>query len=149
MKTRRFDIVVCADVISQVKDPSIAIQEFARVLKPNGILVLNVAAYQWMWSYHDTTCETQHRFRRSQLRTLIEENGLKPMISSYANMILFPLIITRRKIFPPKMATSDVKSYSPFIDSVFSAIGILENSWIRIGGTFPTGCSVYLAATKR
>ncbi len=43
---KQFEAVVSADVISQIEDKSMALREFARVLKPAGILILNVAAYQ-------------------------------------------------------------------------------------------------------
>jgi SAM-dependent methyltransferase len=144
-----FDILTCADVISQVKDGSLALKEFARVLRPNGVLVINVAAYQWMWSYHDDTCETRHRYRRSELCKMVEACDLRLIHSSYANMFIFPLIILRRKVLPPQSATSDVQSYHPVIESVCGTLGRVEHLWLNGGGGFPTGCSVFLAAIKR
>jgi len=49
----QFDAVLSADVICQIDDASVALAEFRRVLKPGGILAINVAAYNWMRSYHD------------------------------------------------------------------------------------------------
>lgn len=144
----RFDIVTSADVISQVEDASIALREFARVLRPGGMVVINVAAYQWMWSYHDVTCETQHRFRRSELKKMIESSGLSPIKASYANMFVFPLIIAKRKLFATPSATSDVHSYSKPIDQFCGGLARLEYYWLKTGGVFPTGCSVFLAARK-
>jgi SAM-dependent methyltransferase len=143
-----FNIVVSADVISQVEDGSQAIGEFARVLKSGGMVVLNVAAYQWMWSYHDITCETKHRFRRSELLRLLEGAGLSPRLSSYANMLIFPLIFARRKLFPPAHPTSDVQSYSPAIEGLCGAMARLEYASIRWGLSLPAGCSVFVAAVK-
>ncbi len=48
-----FDAVVSADVVCQVDNPEKAAQEFFRVLRPGGVVVLNCPAYMWMWSYHD------------------------------------------------------------------------------------------------
>lgn len=143
-----FDIVTCADVLSQVPDGSMALREFARVLRPGGVVVINVAAYRWMWSYHDVTCETQHRYRRSELLTMVRACGLRPLQASYANMFVFPLIIARRKLFPPRDATSDVQTYSPAVESFCGAMARLEHAWLRRGGSLPTGCSVFLAASK-
>ena len=39
-ETKQFDAVVSADVICQIDDGSMALREFARVLKPGGILVI-------------------------------------------------------------------------------------------------------------
>jgi ubiquinone/menaquinone biosynthesis C-methylase UbiE len=143
-----FDILTCADVISQVNDGGLALKEFARVLRPKGILVINVAAYQWMWSYHDNTCETQHRYRRSELCKLLKANGLQIIHASYANMFIFPLIILRRKVLPPQSATSDVQRYHPLVNAICGTLGRVENSWITGGRSFPTGCSVFVVATK-
>jgi SAM-dependent methyltransferase len=143
-----FDIVTCADVLSQVLNGSMALGEFARVLRPGGVVVINVAAYRWMWSYHDKTCETHHRYRKSELLKMVRDCGLRPLQASYANMILFPLIIARRKLFPPRSATSDVQTYSPAIDIFCGAMAGLEHAWLKRGCSLPTGCSVFLAASK-
>jgi ubiquinone/menaquinone biosynthesis C-methylase UbiE len=143
-----FDIVVSADVISQVDDGLQAIKEFARVLTPGGMVVINVAAYQWMWSYHDVTVETKHRYRRSELLRLLEGAGLTPVLASYANMLVFPLIFARRKLFPPLNPTSDVQAYSPAVEGFFSAMASLELASIRNGLRLPAGTSVFVAATR-
>ena len=115
----QFDAVLTADVISQIDDASLALAEFRRVLKSGGILAINVAAYNWMWSYHDDLMDTRHRFRRSHLVNLLRRAGFEITLSSYANMLIFPLIFTQRKIFVPRHPTSDVKSYPPLIDRCF------------------------------
>jgi hypothetical protein len=125
-----------------------ALREFARVLRPGGVVVINVAAYRWMWSYHDKTCETHHRYRKSELLKMVRDCGLRPLQASYANMIIFPLIIARRKLFPPRSATSDVQTYSPAIDIFCGAMAGLEHAWLKRGCSLPTGCSVFLAASK-
>ena len=143
-----FDILTSADVISQVEDASIALREFSRVLRPGGIVVINVAAYQWMWSYHDDTVQTHHRFRRSELKKMTENAGFTPITATYANMFVFPLIIAKRKLFATPASASDVQSYSQPIDGFCGGLARLEHSWLKTGGVFPTGCSVFLAARK-
>lgn len=145
---QNFDIVVCADVISQVEDASNALSEFSRVLRPGGMVVINVAAYEWMWSYHDDACETKHRFRKSRLVQRMKDCGLTPELATYANMLIFPLVIARRKLFPPASPTSDLKAYSPLIDSIFGTFAQFEHRLISLGGTLPTGSSVFVAARK-
>jgi SAM-dependent methyltransferase len=70
-----FEAVVSADVICRVNNPEVAVAEFYRVLKPGGVLVVNAPAYQWMWSYHDDTCQTQHRYGRRELAALLRAGG--------------------------------------------------------------------------
>lgn len=143
-----FDMVVSADVISQVDDGQQAISEFARVLKPGGMVVINVAAYQWMWSYHDIAVETKHRYRRSEVLRLLDGAGLTPVLASYANMLIFPLILARRKLLPPANPTSDVQAYSPAVDGFCGVMARLELACLRRGMCLPAGTSVFVAATR-
>jgi len=145
---KQFDAVVCADIISQIEDGSIALGEFARILKPGGILVFNVAAYQWAWSYHDDINDTRHRFRRSELVALLIKAGFKVTLSSYANMFIFPLILAQRKIFTPANPTSDVKPFHPLVDSFCGSMASLEYMALCKHITLPVGNSVFIAARR-
>jgi ubiquinone/menaquinone biosynthesis C-methylase UbiE len=147
-EAQQFDAVVSADVICQIDDGSKALLEFARVLKPGGILVINVAAYEWMRSYHDAQMDTRHRFRRSELASLLKQCGFEVTISSYANLLIFPLIIARRKIFVPANPTSDVKPYPPLIEALCGSMAALEYGALSRGISLPAGNSVFIAARK-
>lgn len=46
----RFDIVISSDVIEHTPDPQGAVREFARVLRPGGLLVLTCSNRAWRWS---------------------------------------------------------------------------------------------------
>ena len=144
----QFDAVVSADVLYHINDTSKALQEFGRVLKPGGSLVVNVPAYNWMWSYHDDLVDTRHRFRRSELASLLQQAGFEITISSYANLLIFPLIIARRKIFVPANPSSDVKPYPPLIEALCGSMAALEYGALRRGITLPAGNSVFIAARR-
>ena len=144
----QFDVVLTADVISQIDDASVALAEFRRVLKSGGILAINVAAYNWMRSYHDDLMDTRHRFRRSELVNLLRQAGFKVTFSSYANMLIFPMIFARRKIFVPRHPTSDVKPYPPLIEAFCGSMAALEHLLLRIGIKLPLGNSVFIVARK-
>ena len=148
LSTNQFDAVVSADVLYHINDTSKALQEFGRVLKPAGILVVNVPAYNWMWSYHDDLVDTKHRFRRSELASLLQQAGFEITISSYANLLIFPLIIARRKIFVPANPSSDVKPYPPLIEALCGSMAALEYGALRRGITLPAGNSVFIAARR-
>jgi ubiquinone/menaquinone biosynthesis C-methylase UbiE len=145
---KSFDAVVSADVLYHIDDAASALAECRRVLKPGGILVINVPAYRWMWSYHDDLVATRHRFRRGELAGLLRQAGFAVTLSSYANMLIFPLIIARRKIFVPAHPTSDVKPYPPLIEAFCSAMAALEHGALRRGITLPAGNSVFIAARR-
>ncbi len=98
-----------------------------------------------MHSYHDELMDTRHRFRRSELVNLLRQAGFDIMLSSYANMLLFPLIFARRKIFVPRHPSSDVKSYPPLVDAFCGSMAALEYLLLRIGISLPVGNSVFRA----
>ncbi|MCC6415896.1 MAG: class I SAM-dependent methyltransferase, partial [Opitutaceae bacterium] len=67
-----FDAVVSADVIYHIEDDQRALAEMGRVLRPGGLLVINVPAYRWLWSYHDAAVQSCRRYGRWELRAKLQ-----------------------------------------------------------------------------
>ncbi len=143
-----FDAVVSADVVCQVEDHAQALREFARVVRPGGAVLVNVPAYRWLWSYHDDTCQTKHRYTRSELVALFRAAGLAVRFASYANLLPLPLIAARRKLFPPVQPTSDVQLYPASVEAAFAGMAAVEHGWTRLGWPLPAGSSVFVAGVK-
>lgn len=144
----RFDAVVSADVICQIDNPEVAMREFARVLRPGGTLIVNVPAYMWMWSYHDETVHTKHRYTRPEISALLHDAGFATRRLTHWNALPFPLIWAKRKIFRSNGDTSDVKEYPAVVDGMFSAMMKIEHAWLRTGGAWAWGTSVFAVARK-
>lgn len=143
-----FDSVVSADVICQLENPSAALQEFYRVLRPGGVLVINVPAYMWMWSYHDESCQTKHRYTRPELLQLFRDNGYIRLRSTHWNALPFPIIWAKRKLFRTARDTSDVKPYPFPINAFFRGVMLLEHAWLNAGFRWAWGTSVLGVARK-
>ncbi|MBI2814959.1 MAG: methyltransferase domain-containing protein [Opitutae bacterium] len=143
-----FDAVVSADVVCQVADGAQALREFARVVRPGGVVLVNVPAFRWLWSYHDDTCETKHRYTRPEMTGLFQAAGLEVRFASYANMLPLPLIAARRKLFRPAHPTSDVQLYPAPLEAGFAALAALEFAWQRAGWASPVGSSVFVAGQR-
>ncbi len=142
------DGITTGDVLYHITDVAAVLQEFARCLKPGGVVVLNEPAYRWLWSYHDTAVESKHRFTRPELVALCRRAGLEVVFASYMNLFALPLIAARRKLFPPSQPTSDVKVYPALVEAIFSRLARLEHSWTRRGWSLPAGSSVFVVAIK-
>jgi len=143
-----FEAVVSADVICQVEDADVAVREFFRVLKPGGVVVINVPAYMWMWSYHDDSCQTKHRYTRPEVEALMNEAGFGDGWSTHLNALPFPLLWAKRKLLRSSKDTSDMKDYPAIVDAGFSALVAPEHAWLKAGGRWAWGSSVFAVARK-
>lgn len=143
-----FDAVVSADVVCQVDNPEVAAAEFFRVLRPGGIVVINVPAYMWMWSYHDDSCQTKHRYTRPEIDHLLRAAGFAERKTTHWNALPFPMVWAKRKLFRTSHDTSDVKLYPAPIEAGFNGLMAFEHAWLRTGGKWGWGTSVFGVARK-
>jgi SAM-dependent methyltransferase len=70
---RRFDAVVCTEVLEHAVEPLRLTEEMRRVLKPNGRLLVTVP---FMWGEHEAPFDFR-RFSTFGARRLLEEAGLR------------------------------------------------------------------------
>lgn len=71
------DAVLCLEVLEHIEDDGRAVRDIARVLKPNGILVVAVP-YTYYWpSYLQLMGHFRHYCKES-LAALLRENGMTP-----------------------------------------------------------------------
>jgi SAM-dependent methyltransferase len=139
-----FDAVISADVLCHAAvQPQRALAELARVLKPGGLLVLNMPAYAWLASAHDRRVHNTTRVTAASLARLLREAGLGQVRARYWNGLLLPLMVLQRKILARGAADSDVAVFPPWLDATFSAISAAER---RLPFPLPAGGSVLATA---
>lgn len=73
-----------------------AIREMWRVLKPNGQVVLNVAALEVLRGKHATLSQEVRRYSRERLRRVVEGAGFVIERLTFVNASLFPLMLPVR-----------------------------------------------------
>jgi len=143
-----FDVVISLDVLNYDLERDLAVSEFYRVLKPGGTLLLNLAAYQWLHSYHDKAVGQTNRFTLRAANRMLEGHGFMKVYGSYWNFLLFPLMVLRRKLFPAGSA-SDVKPFHPVLDYLFNKTGFVETRILDKGIVLPCGGSLFLVMRKK
>ena len=88
-----FDLVSSFDVIYSLPDDveRAAVAEMARVLKPGGYLVLNVAAMPILHGSHSVLSGEIRRYSKSGLRRLLEAGGFEVRRITYTNASTLPI----------------------------------------------------------
>jgi SAM-dependent methyltransferase len=97
-----FDLVTCIDVLEHLEDDRRAIQELYRILRPSGLLVISVPAFQMLWGDHDTLYGHHRRYRTGEVRAKLEEAGFEVLQLTYFEPLFFvPLWLYRnlKKLF--------------------------------------------------
>lgn len=145
-ETQTFDAVVCADVLYHLDDDVAALREISRVLKPNGVAVINVPAHRWLWSYHDVTVHGRRRYTRPELRDKLRRAGFTVARLTHWNALPLPLVYLRRKLLPPPSSGSDVRLYPAPVEAAFRGAMAVELGWLRSFGGLPFGSSILAVA---
>ena len=71
-----FDLVMSAHVLEHLANPSVALNEMIRVLKPGGLLVTSLTRRSWLGMYVNLKWRT-HRVTPDQAEVWLDERGLK------------------------------------------------------------------------
>lgn len=145
-----FDAVTSFDVIyhAWVKDDAQAVGELARVLKPGGVLLLKAPALKILWGAHDEAVHSRHRYTRAEMESLVQGAGLQLVRSTYANSLLFPVLLTRRFLDRAlNRHGSDVALLPPLMEKAFGALLTTEAALLRVIN-LPVGASVFAIARK-
>jgi SAM-dependent methyltransferase len=146
-----FDVVVSLDVLCHRSvDEKQAAGELARVLRPGGLLVLNLPAYDWLKGQHDVAVQTARRYTRRRVRALYEGAGLQVLQARHWNTILFPAaaamrIASRRRL--SEEGASDVQPVQPALNKTLKGVLGLERGLMKLA-PLPFGLSV-LAVGRR
>lgn len=143
-----FEAIVSCDVLCQLDEPIVALREFVRCLRPGGVLILNLPAYSWMYSYHDRQVGNRRRFTLGGVAELLRAADLARQRATYWNTLTFPLVVVRRKIFPPRSPTSDVHLYPVPLEAIFYVMMRLEQGWLGRGLGLPFGSSILVVGRK-
>jgi SAM-dependent methyltransferase len=145
-----FDVVSALDVIEHVPDDHRALSEISRVLRPGGILVASVPAYQFLWSAHDEALHHYRRYGGKQFADLVNGTGLRVERQTYLLSALFPIAAAVRLV-ARRTVTADSAAALPRVPALVNRALIgLQNAELGIARRMPLpfGLSVLLVARK-
>jgi SAM-dependent methyltransferase len=125
VKSECFDLVTCIDVIEHLRDDQRALAEIGRVLRPSGLLVLTVPAFQSLWGDHDELYGHYRRYRAGPLRQRLEQAGLRVLKATYFEPLFFaPLWLYRKlkRLLPPSGSLEKRDDFVAFPRALNSAL---------------------------
>ena len=147
-----FDLVIASDVLEHIKQDEKALQEWARVLKPDGKLIVFVPAFQHLWSGHDVINHHFRRYTRQQLKTIVAQAGLQVTRASYWNFSLyFPTWLVRKLQNQKTIVAGDEKDdllqMPAIVNTALTNLVKMENKLLK-NVNYPVGVSVFVVAEK-
>lgn len=147
-----FGVAVALDVLEHLDDDAAAAREILACLEPGGVFVATVPAYMFLWSSHDVALGHRRRYRRRQLRDLLEAAGFVIERCSYVMSAVLPLAAALRlaERFRPgtdQPATSGYVGLPRALNELLTRVVGLDGRLVR-HVVLPFGLSV-LAVARR
>lgn len=149
LETNSFDIITILDVLEHTDDQETLI-EMRRILKKDGIIILTVPAFPWLWSKWDEVLHHKRRYTVNTLKEILVANNFHPVKMTYLySFLILPLLIIRKikQNISKDFYESDFKLSNPLFNFLLNNLSkfeflLAENFYI------PFGTSILVVAKK-
>lgn len=145
-----FDAVICSSVLYHewVLDVAGALREMHRVLRPDGLLLINLPAFNFLHSQHDDAVMTARRFRKPEVRDLLERENFHVVRLSYWTSLLFPAAIAARTFGGSEMGRDFERTKNDLTGWTLNRIMAIELRLLKYF-SFPVGVALFGVARKQ
>jgi len=148
-----FDAVVSLDVMVHLPRgvELRALNEMSRVLAPGGLLVLRVAAFDFLRSRHSEFTTERQRYTAKRLTPALGDRGIGVLRCTYANTVLFPVALVKFRVWEPftrRAPQSGVRPVSPWLNRLLALPLMAESRWLGAGLNLPLGQSLIVIGEK-
>ncbi|MEO6597190.1 MAG: class I SAM-dependent methyltransferase, partial [Planctomycetota bacterium] len=152
---RSADVIVSNDTLcyldhAQQED---VVRQCAAVLRPGGLLILNLPALRAFAGIHDVSVGLRERFSRTDTRRLLRDPWFEVVRECYWPFVLAPMIYATRAAQRRVMrrdanfvVQSDISLPPPWLNRTLLALTRAENSLLR---KKPFGSSLFLIGRRR
>jgi SAM-dependent methyltransferase len=145
-----FDLATALDVVEHIDDDVAALAELRRVLRPDGVLLVAVPAFMFLWGKQDEVSHHHRRYTARTMRRALTEAGFTVDRTTYFNTILFPPIaalrLARRLLRRPSTRQSD---FDVGPEALNRALGALFGAEARVIARWNVPFGVSLLALAR
>ena len=151
-----FDVIGAFDVLEHIPDDERAMSEVAHALRPEGLFIVTVPQYPWLWSTLDELVHHKRRYRKTELLEKLDRAGFEVIYLTSFIALLLPALVASRIFdrFRPRSAdaASDFASRvaPPFlINTACDWVMRIEEMVLKWGVTLPVGGSLLAVARPR
>ncbi|MFN0016524.1 MAG: methyltransferase domain-containing protein [Saprospiraceae bacterium] len=150
-----FDVLVASDCLEHIQQDETALQNWYRLLKPGGTLIVFVPAFMFLWSPHDVVNHHFRRYTNPELAHKMRQARFKVERGGYWNFALFfPIALFRllrnflRKFgFGEKEASADLHPTAGPVNGLLRGVLGIENTLMNFV-RFPFGVSTFCIVRK-
>lgn len=145
-----YDVVLLTDVLEHVENDSAAAQTALRLLRPGGVVVATVPAYQWLYSPRDAAHHHFRRYGKERFRALWNRSDCRTVLVSHYNTLLFAPAAAARlatKLQPAGTSIGDLTVPSRVLNNFLARLmGSERNMLARV--PMPFGLSLVAVVRK-
>lgn len=144
-----FDMVLMLDVLEHINDDLNAMEILYDSINYDGVVILTVPAYSWLYSHHDKIMHHYRRYNFESLKKTCEDSGFSIEYSSHFNALLFFPALCSRLIsrWNPKIQKIEQSYEISWFNSLLRLVFSLE-SYVVPKIKFPFGLSIVMVLKK-
>lgn len=94
----QFDAVVALNVLEHIEDDDLALRQMARLLKPGGVLIVEVPQGPALFDYYDEYLRHFRRYTKSELLKKLQHTGLTIQHTAAIGFVPYPLFYLVKKL---------------------------------------------------
>lgn len=151
-----FDVVGAFDVLEHIDQDELVMRQVRDALRPEGLIIVTVPQYQWMWSRLDELVHHKRRYSRAEMVGKLQRAGFEVLYTTSFVTTLFPFMwlsrLRDRGQAPSSDETADFSdrvSLPGPLNTVFDWMMRIDETALKLGATLPFGGSLLAVARRR
>jgi 2-polyprenyl-3-methyl-5-hydroxy-6-metoxy-1,4-benzoquinol methylase len=139
-----YDVILMLDVLEHLEQPEQLLHDAQALLTPEGVIVITVPAFNWLWTRHDDLNHHVWRYTASQMRRTVTAAGLRVTDSTY----LFQSLVIAKALVRLKETLLQTPPDVPNIpgEPLNSAIQAFLRTEYAVARWLPFGTSLMMIA---
>jgi SAM-dependent methyltransferase len=150
-----FDVIGAFDVLEHIEADERVMRGVHDALRADGVFIITVPQYPWMWSALDEAVHHKRRYRRAELLGKLRDNGFDILFCSSFVTALFPAMAASRLLGRGRSAQHTGEealaaqvTLPPIVNRLFDRIMRLDELALRARISLPFGGSLLVVARK-